>query len=350
MKGTFIVTMIVLCCSIGLADVPVTNSMVVRLDAASVVLDGNGLVVQMNDLSPSGVNDAVQNDPNHIPSLLPAAANGYPAIDFAGDGTSLNPAKALVIPANEADFAGDNFTWFIVYKLNDPSEYSGLMWSTYDMVDDLSQPWGVTAKFRTWGTLHGSNEVQTNVRNSTEDWRGQSAGAGNGLAGWNLSIGRWKDTSSTDGLIEHFMNPFTASRPTLLDALGAANAGSSDVVDPQPALHDHKGTVIGGTFNDSWDAPYVYQFLFGGQIAEIIIYNSALDDTDISSVAQYLKAKYNYGEEIWVPGGSYVAPLTDCTGIYAAGAQPVSDLNQDCKVDMLDFAVLADNWLDMNVF
>jgi len=349
MKGIFNLATLMLCCSIGLAAVPVTDSMIVHLDASSVVLDG-GFVVQMNDLSAGGSNDAVQTDPNYKPVLVPGAVNGYPAVDFYGEGTTLDPAKTLVIPANEADFAGDNFTWFIVYKIEDPDEYSGIMWSTYDMTDDLNQPWGDIAKFRTWGTLHGSNEVQSNVRNITEDWRGQSAGVGKGLAGWNLAIGRWKDTTGSDGQIEQFMNPFTEGNPTLADALGAPNAGSSDVVDPQPALHDHKGTVIGGTFNNSWTTPYSFQYQFGGQIAEIIIYNTALADADISSVSQYLKAKYDYGEEVWVPGGYYVEPLNDCTGIYAAGAQPVSDLDQDCKVDMLDFAILADNWLDANVF
>lgn len=350
MKAILSLVTIMVCCSIGLAVVPVTDSMIVHLDASSVVLDGNGFVVQMNDLSASGVNDAVQNDPNYKPSLLADIANGHPALSFAGDGTTLNPAKALVIPANEADFAGDNFTWFVVYKLDDTSTYSSMMWSTYDMTDDLNQTWGDVARFRTWGTFKGANEVQSNARNITEEWRGQSAGTGNGLAGWNLAVGRWKDTTGSDGLIEQFLNPFTQDRPTLLESIGAPNSGSSDIVDPQPSLHNHMGTVIGGTFNDSWATPYTYQLQFGGMIAEIIIYNTALSDADITSVAQYLKTKYDYGEQIWVPGGTVVQPLTDCNAIYAAGMQSLGDLNTDCKVDMLDFAVLADSWLAMNVF
>ncbi|AQQ70495.1 Sialidase precursor [Limihaloglobus sulfuriphilus] len=65
-------------------------------------------------------------------------------------------------------------------------------------------------------------------------------------------------------------------------------------------------------------------------LAELIIYNGAVEKTDRENVEKYLMEKYG----IFPHCGSYNAGF------------PVADLNRDCRINIFDFTFLADQWLE----
>ena len=132
------------------------------------------------------------------------------------------------------------------------------------------------------------------------------------------------------------LNPFASWVGGLSHAKGIPPDTDLDVTGSF-TLVNHEGTCIGGAYDSATFINY-----FTGEIAEIILYHRALSGTDVENVAQYLKAKYDYGETI--PDAIPYVPLTDCRAVQAAGGQ-ASDFDGNCTVNLSDFAFIADRWL-----
>ena len=85
-------------------------------------------------------------------------------------------------------------------------------------------------------------------------------------------------------------------------------------------------------------AAFSYGYNFTGEMAEYLIYNTALSDTNREAVTDYLVDKY------LGPLLDGIVPLNDCSAVQAAGGQ-TGDFDGDCTVNLSDFAIMANKWL-----
>ena len=330
------------------AQLPVTHDLVAHFDSQNVVTvydDANDvyMVTEWTDLSGNG-NDAVAMDDSLRPALKPdgagAGAVAYDSLDFLGE-------KALKIMPNQTDFAGANeFTWFAVYKTPAvPGSFMGVLFSGYEMLKTDGTPWTADYQIcRTWGSFIQNNRMMSYARNQDASMKNEPDDLYHGLYGWNLVIGVWDpDTGNgsncVEGDIDNYLNPLTALHPTFADGKSPAYDG---VTGPY-TLINHIGLSLGGSF--ILDEPPTYsQFtnFLNGEFAEVIIYHDGLTQAETEAVATYLKSKYNYGGDV---GGLLPpTPLNDCASALAAGGV-MGDLDDDCAVNLGDFAILASNWL-----
>jgi len=83
----------------------------------------------------------------------------------------------------------------------------------------------------------------------------------------------------------------------------------------------------GNTFPVVLGAETIYgEFAYAGLPDDVRIYSYALDEVEVAVL------------------------YTDVTGgDLCIGGNPEYDLNEDCKVDILDFAMLANGWLECNL-
>ncbi len=333
----------------GQLSVPITHDMIMHFQPDSAVTtydagDDAYYVDSWTDLSGHG-NDAVMFDSASRPRLV--SDGDFDSLDFdSGDGLESN-FKALVVNSNDTDFVKNRFTWFIVYKDKQPSSagWRSLLSSGYEFF--------YTYFNYVWGSRTANNTVMSFTRTRIGEWRGEVSDEGEGVYGWNAVVGLWDPNQVMDGDIDQYVNPVSESAPTLADAKSTVPDGLSDIVGDQ-AIEDnpdyfstpiHRGSVIGAVFETDqfgFTGNLEDGHRFGGNIAEIIVYNTGLTPVEILSVSNYLEMKYGYG-------GQQVAlePLTDCFGIQASGESWLVDMNEDCEVNFGDLGLFATEWLSV---
>ena len=122
-KKLFLIIMSVLFIELqGFAALPVTSDLILSLNGDDVSTSGS-LVLSWNDQSGRG-NDAVATYWN--PQLAADEANGYDAVDFAGD-------TILEIVGN-SDFNDlTEFTLFVAYRYPDDVDFSKNLYTTETM-------------------------------------------------------------------------------------------------------------------------------------------------------------------------------------------------------------------------
>ncbi len=220
------------------------------------VTETGGAVSAWNDQSGS-FNNATQTIANQRPTLVPNAINGKPALRFDGANDSLAVAHAASLA-----ITGDISSFFVV-KYDDFASFNAVWGKTQGnqpaSTDFYTAPGsGIPRVFR--GNGLGPNGVVAAASASTA---GRYAIVGFDMAGTTL---------------RHYLN-------------GVAN-GDGQINAP---LGDTGAPLWVGTRGDQFTR-------MKGDIAELIIYDSALSDTDRGTLFAYLASRY--GIIIYVPTGN----------------------------------------------
>lgn len=299
-------------------ELPVTSGLICRFDGDHVEMDPAmpGFVKTLLDQSGRG-NDAF--DPNgdvRQPYLRSDALAGHAVLEMNRDvdGNDDGYYNVMIVAPNGTDFDSTTFTWFMVYKPGRQASTT-LINSTYTSPVNTS---------RFWGTYNDTRMI-SNARTSTGGSVAEIGAVGDGLsADWHLLAAVW-DSSATvtvDGDVDQYIDGEKSPA-------GATTATATTV-------SGHIGTAIGSDIGGSAGS-YSYANFFGGQIAEVLIYNVALTAEQIDQVSSYLANKY---------GLDTTYPATTCAGLWGKGLGMATDLSQDCIVNLEDFALFTLSWQD----
>ena len=247
----------------------VTDNLLVWLKAdEGVAADGDGYVSVWADQGTSvgGSNNATQGTQTKQPRLIQNASpfGDRPVLRF--DGTD----DYLQIGANST-FDTNNLSWFAVYKPAS-KDYGIVMSSHYD----YTSPGETNCANNLWAMTPAST-YSVHIRDSEGTIRGVSSGSVDTSkfvihdAVWDGDVG----SDPTQGTLYAYCKKYGDTSWT----------GGSPVTDVDADPSGHTYTRIGS---------YVYlnYYDFQGDIAEILIYNTTLGDTDRQLVQQYLDDKW----------------------------------------------------------
>ena len=220
-------------------DLPVSNGLVLHLDAGqNVTTDGSGVVTDWQDQSSAGISVSASGDP----TLVSNAINGHSAISLDGDGDQLSRVldSSSQLPTGNAD----RTVFFVAnYKSNG---YGGLSY-------------GQASRGKTFGLVVDKNgNYGTQGWGNANDWSTNEAGVGQG---WGI-----QSVSLESGILTQYKNG------ALLD---------SDVV----SFNTQLGQLVIGSEIDG--SPFIDM-----DVAEILIFDRALSDSERQQVDAYLQAKY----------------------------------------------------------
>lgn len=325
--------------TVSQAELPVTQGLIVHLDGSHVDVSGDE-VVSMTDQSGKG-NDAVADSVERRPLLVQDETTGYPVIDFQG-------SKALQI-STDPSFNFSSCTMFIVYKFPknpDTSSWLGVLTNSYAM---SGWSFNSSAVRQTLNIYSQFGKMKTGARGVDGAWCGETVWPFLGYSGWNLAVMVWDPSNSDtfDGDVDMYLNPSANDCPEMEASRSIRWYEGTDEAGDAYVLQNHVMTVLGARpnyldANSGYPGNYDYDAFFNGMIAEVIIYSEALTACELEPVVEYLDGKYSYGSE---------APLLDlplfseCEYWLQTGYNLDADLNGNCKVDMEDFAELANKWL-----
>jgi hypothetical protein len=231
----------------------VTDGLALWLRAdMGVTTNENGLVIQWDDQS-GNVNHASQTTELQMPLLVPNAISNKPALRFDGSANAGEHDFLNIPHAESLAFTGD-FTTLFVIKVDDFANYNAV--------------WSKTA-----GNLPAPTDLYTDINAGTmRVYRGNGTGTGLSSvasaqplrAGAYLVLG--VDINGTTAT--HYLN----AQP---NGTGIVNTNTADT------LQDVKI----GTRNDLFTK-------MRGDIAEILIYNRSLSETERNTAFNYLQTKY----------------------------------------------------------
>ena len=226
----------------------VTNNLQLWLKAdAGVATNASGGVTQWTDQSPNG-NNAVPADDTTAPLWVADAQNGKPALRFNGS-NYLDVATAPSVA-----IAGDISSFFVV-KFED--------FATYRAV------WG-----KTLGNYPAPTDYYVQPGSATPTvFRGD---------GSQFNFGNVNATAHLQAKTYSVVG-FEMSGTTLTHYLNGQTAGTGEIT---ATVADGGTPLKVGTRDD-------FVTKMNGEIAELLIYDVALADTDRDSVINYLKLKYN---------------------------------------------------------
>src|SRR5207249_2171152 len=226
----------------------VTNNLQLWLKAdAGVATNASGGVTQWTDQSPNG-NNAVPADDTTAPLWVADAQNGKPALRFNGS-NYLDVATAPSVA-----IAGDISSFFVV-KFED--------FATYRAV------WG-----KTLGNYPAPTDYYVQPGSGTPTvFRGD---------GSQFNFGNVNATAHLQAKTYSVVG-FEMSGTTLTHYLNGQTAGTGEIT---ATVADGGTPLKVGTRDD-------FVTKMNGEIAELLIYDVALADTDRDSVINYLKLKYN---------------------------------------------------------
>lgn len=211
---------------------------------AGVTKDGNGLVSVWADQSGSG-NNVSQSISTNQPTVVDNVVNGRPAIRFAGGSQALQSA-GLVLTTTAS------FTSFEVIKYNSiPASTNQYVWWNGDSTAISGYGSGLSTLTRTWCGWANQNKALSDTTNA--------------------AVGTWYEISSRYGSNSHQM----WVNGTYIGSI--VKTGSN---------------FTNGFFSVGNYGPASYQGLYG-DIAELLIYNRSLSDTERSNVENYLSARWN---------------------------------------------------------
>jgi len=259
-------------------SVPVTNNLLVALQSSFSMTNADGGVAIWPDGAPlGGWQDFSQTVTNSQPVLVTTdLPNGhaFPVLDFTQ--SMLHHLELGATPALETN----TLTWFVVFKpdMAGVGNSRALMASAYTSGAGSSG----TALDYLWGSM---------ISGTTGDFLAFSRTSAGTLTyaafqpdvsnQWFTISGTWNGTAATlnGNGVRRLIGRLLAQ-----DRTPYANATATGV-DALPAGHrmTRIGRLSGGEDTSR---------LFDGQIAEILIYNTALSNTDADAVMEYLDRKY----------------------------------------------------------
>ena len=258
-----------LCASVtaqtGPGGVGNSTSNILWLRADSGVLAPTFGVQQWTDMSGNG-NHAAQTDGARQPLLATNVMNGMPAVLFDNDQTN---ADRLTIPDNATLEGMNGLTGFAVYRLNAGTATTAPRGLLSKRVDPGSQNaygwflWDSGGNVRQHLDINGTGERVTGTSN------------------------RVTATNYLDGFVYHGAAPSNANDQVLYAANAAdGNRQETSTSIPNYTSDLHIGVLYGHT------GAGTNTTRFNGHIAEVLLYNTALNTTQRTIVANYLAAKY----------------------------------------------------------
>ncbi len=262
---------------------PVAGGLSVWLRAnAGVVTNSNGLVTRWADQSGKG-NDAAQSDPTVAPLLVPSVVNAQPALRFGTNQFSAN--QFLEVPDAGTAFTAGDFSTFVVARFTDFASYR-VLWT--------KSSGGVAAPLDWWFSPGGG--VPNAFRGDGTAYGGPVAGIHPAPAGQFATVG------------------LTAGGTTLAHYLGFAANGTGTITNTPASAGE---TLRIGSRDDGGTQ-------MAGDIAEILIYNHALSDTDRSNTASYLCSKYGLAQAFNADQPPVVAITSPTNGASIAAPATIS--------------------------
>lgn len=218
---------------------------------AGLTTSGGGAVLAWADQSGKG-NDANSSDETTAPAVAAAAVNALPAVRFDGVDDAMQVADSPSV-----SITGD-ITSFSVVKMDDFATYRAVWGKTAGPSNNLPAP-------TDFYIMPSPNAGQPRI------YRGDGAGAiSNSLGTTALRAGQYEMVgfSAAGSAFSHFLN-------------GSANGGGTMTT----TTADADTPLWIGTRNDQFTR-------MKGDIAELLIYNSALSATDRRAVEVYLAGRY----------------------------------------------------------
>ena len=229
----------------------VTNNLQLWLKAdAGVTTNASGAVTQWADQSGAG-NNAAQTDDTAAPLWVADAQNAKPAIHFDGANDYLDVASSTSIA-----ITGDISSFFVV-RFDDFASYRSV-----------------------WGKTAGPNG---NLPASTDYYLVPGSGTPRVFRGDGGLENGFVDSSARVRPATYVVLGFEMAGTTMTHYLNGQAAGSGEIT---AALADAGTALKIGSREDLFTK-------MKGDIAELLIYDTALSDTNRDSVINYLKLKYN---------------------------------------------------------
>jgi hypothetical protein len=213
---------------------------------AGITTNASGAVTGWKDQS-GNKNDASQADDTMAPGLAANAVNGQPALSYDGS------QKYLEIPSNDSIVMTNDITSFFVVEFDD--------FATYRSV------WGKTAG---------------NVPRPTDYYALPGSGVARFYRGNDAGVNASVDSAGSLPANQFVIAGFTHSNPTATHWLNGSAYGTG-TMDLQTS--DDGTTLKIGTRDD-------FVTKLKGKLAELLIYNAAVSQTERQSVTAYLAAKY----------------------------------------------------------
>jgi hypothetical protein len=272
--------------AVDVPAIPLDAQLALWLDAATITSPDGGPVAEWPDQSSTRV-DASQGAADRQPLKISDAINGLPVVRFDGTDDRLDLASNL--------FANSSYpmTLFVVARTTSANAH---------VLGNGSSSAGFLSTY-------GSGLAILDDRATAKANR-----SGNGL----LVFG---SAGISDG-VPHVLGARIQSTGSQVWSDCTPSAASSAGTNAYPYTRSTIGASDGSTSNASRDP-------FAGDIAEILVYNSALTLSDLAEVANYLSTKYAIDCEFLappsVPLGEDLALWLDAADITAAADGPVSD-------------------------
>lgn len=240
-KHAWLSGVLLLVAGTGFAQLTVTNNMTFWVRADAGVQESGGLVTNWINQAPGGGNDAAQTIVSQQPTLVTNVINGLPVVRF-GDLDLLRTSAP--VQTNQV------FTMFAVAPMGTNSlGANGFV-----------------------GPFHNGNEA-----NSTGYGFRRQAFGNYGLAYPNVAFVNFGPTNHMGFQIQTGMRDSSGLNYYFANAMQSGSAVASG----NPIIPTHSSQVGGSDFG-----------FFLGDVAEVIVYNTALSITDRQTVHEYLIGKY----------------------------------------------------------
>jgi hypothetical protein len=266
----------------GPGGVGTTATMPMWLDASSLNLASNAAVSSWSDRSGNG-NNAVQNTSTWRPRYIINALNGRPLLRFDGandflqtgaiSGLNTNTQSIIMVAKNNNNNTG--FFYRAAYT-------SGAGSNSNQMIGTYYQP--------------SSNNIITHTRDAAGNFRSATLGSGGQYAimetVWNVTT----LTSYRNGSVSGTISGANAI-PTghTMSRIGANSAGQN--------------------------------YFLGGDIAEVIVYSTAINTTQRTLIDNYLSSKYNLSVSL----DRYAFDGTHPNDVAGIGQESATDFHNDSR-------------------
>ncbi len=295
-------------------DPPVTEGLVLHLNGANVVANGDGTVSQLVDISGRGnhAETFVLEPPREGgPTLVPSGApSGKPTVRFDGR------VQYLEIGSSPEHFDGRSKTSVVVFNAEQLSD-GRLINSSYSELAPGSSPSGRTQtnELRAWDN---GNRLRANNRGPGGEFVGVNTPMESLFAGeFFIGMNQWRDNGELAAIL---IGPDNERFEAVTDGATA-----------DPAGHVHTrigaGTSFGGTTVESF---------FPGEIAAVLIYNRELSAEELEDLETYLFEQY------MMPSGVAFADWIAGFDVPPEASGPDDDASGDGVSNLLKYAIGGD--------
>ena len=240
---------------------PVTSGLIVALDGSDVTTTGTA-VDSWNDQAAGGGTNSASQSGTRRPTLVTAGLNGHNTIRFDGSNDFLEIGA-------DSDFDTDTFTWFMVFR-TDILPVSGVQILLTNSYTDIGGAASFSSERNAWLSFVTSSE-----------------------AGLFASLAR-----EPGGFSSSATHPSVASEFFVLSAVLRSNDSITQYLDGVTGTTGtgasmtptgHLRSMLGAQEHTS---PGNYIRFLDGELAEVLIYNQDLGNSDRESVESYLGSKY----------------------------------------------------------